>query len=42
MIVGAFMASFSTNEFKAGLKIMQDGEPCVIVENEFYNIFNGL
>lgn len=28
------MANFSTNEFKAGLKIMQDGEPCVILENE--------
>jgi elongation factor P len=29
------MASYSTNEFKAGLKIMQDGDPCTIVENEF-------
>lgn len=29
------MATYSTNEFKAGLKIMQDGEPCSIVENEF-------
>lgn len=29
------MASYSTNEFKSGLKIMQDGEPCVILENEF-------
>ncbi|EKE69874.1 elongation factor P [Gallaecimonas xiamenensis] len=28
------MASYSTNEFKAGLKIMQDGEPCNIIENE--------
>ena len=28
------MANYSTNEFKAGLKIMQDGEPCSIVENE--------
>ena len=28
------MASYSTSEFKAGLKIMQDGEPCAIVENE--------
>ncbi|RUO19040.1 elongation factor P [Aliidiomarina iranensis] len=28
------MANFSTNEFKSGLKIMQDGEPCVILENE--------
>lgn len=29
------MASYSTNEFKQGLKIMLDGEPCVIVDNEF-------
>ncbi|ACS84277.1 MULTISPECIES: elongation factor P [Musicola] len=29
------MASYSTNEFRSGLKIMQDGEPCAIVENEF-------
>jgi elongation factor P len=29
------MATFSTNEFKAGLKIMLDGDPCSIVENEF-------
>lgn len=29
------MASFSTNEFKSGLRIMIDGDPCVIVENEF-------
>jgi len=29
------MASYSTNEFKAGLKIMLDGAPCAIVENEF-------
>ena len=29
------MANFSTNEFKAGLKIMLDGEPCNILENEF-------
>jgi len=28
------MANYSTNEFKAGLKIMQDGEPCSIIENE--------
>ncbi|MGX5914598.1 elongation factor P [Aliidiomarina sp. Khilg15.8] len=28
------MATYSTNEFKGGLKIMQDGEPCSIVENE--------
>lgn len=29
------MASYSTNEFRSGLKIMIDGEPCTIVENEF-------
>ena len=29
------MASYSTNEFKGGLKIMQDGDPCSIIENEF-------
>ncbi len=29
------MASYSTNEFRAGLKIMLDGDPYVIVENEF-------
>ncbi len=29
------MATYSTSEFKSGLKIMQDGDPCTIVENEF-------
>ena len=29
------MASFSTNEFRSGLKVMLDGEPCSILENEF-------
>jgi len=29
------MATYSTNEFKGGLKIMQDGDPCSIIENEF-------
>jgi elongation factor P len=29
------MASYSTNEFKSGLKILLDGDPHVIVENEF-------
>jgi elongation factor P len=29
------MASYSTNEFRSGLKIMQDGEPCAIIDNEF-------
>ncbi len=29
------MATYSTNEFKSGLKIMIDGYPCSIIENEF-------
>ena len=29
------MASYSTNEFKAGLKVMLDNDPCAIIENEF-------
>jgi len=29
------MASYSTNEFKSGLKVMLDGDPCMILENEF-------
>ena len=29
------MASYSTNEFKAGLKVLLEGDPCTIVENEF-------
>ncbi|HET7176164.1 MAG TPA: elongation factor P [Gammaproteobacteria bacterium] len=29
------MSSYSTNEFKAGLKIMMDGDPYTILENEF-------
>ncbi len=29
------MATFSTNEFKSGLKLMVDGDPCSIIENEF-------
>lgn len=29
------MANHSTNEFRGGLKVMLDGDPCVIVENEF-------
>ena len=28
------MANYSTNEFKPGLKVMLDGDPCSIVENE--------
>lgn len=29
------MAIYSTNEFKPGLKVIMDGAPCAIVENEF-------
>lgn len=29
------MASYSTNEFRGGLKLMIDGDPCAIIENEF-------
>lgn len=29
------MANYSTNEFRAGLKVMLDGEPCAILDNEF-------
>jgi len=29
------MANFSTNEFRSGLKLMLDGDPCSILENEF-------
>jgi elongation factor P len=30
-----FMAVFSTNEFKAGLKVLLDGDPFSILENEY-------
>ncbi len=33
--IGTEMASYSTNEFRSGLKIMLDGDPCAIIENEF-------
>nr|WP_298134662.1 elongation factor P [Acidiferrobacter sp.] len=29
------MTTYSTNEFKNGLKIMLDADPCAIIENEF-------
>jgi len=29
------MASYNTNVFRGGLKILIDGDPCTIVENEF-------
>ena len=34
-LLQAPMATFSTNEFKGGLKILLDGDPYSIVENEF-------
>ena len=29
------MANYSTNEFRSGIKVMLDGDPCSILENEF-------
>ncbi|MBN2689695.1 MAG: elongation factor P [Gammaproteobacteria bacterium] len=29
------MANYSTNEFKSGLKLIIDGDPCSIIDNEF-------
>lgn len=29
------MANYSTNEFKGGLKVMIDNDPCSIIENEY-------
>jgi elongation factor P len=29
------MASYSTNEFKSGLEVLLEGDPCAILENEF-------
>jgi len=29
------MASYNTNEFRGGLKIIIDGDPCAIIENKF-------
>ncbi|NKC00245.1 MAG: elongation factor P [Pseudomonadales bacterium] len=29
------MASYSTSEFRSGLKVMLEGDPCTILENEF-------
>ncbi len=29
------MANYSTNDFKSGLKVMLDGNPCSIMENEY-------
>jgi elongation factor P len=30
------MATYSTNQFKSGLKVIMDGDPYSIIENEFY------
>ena len=35
LFIGTEMATYSTNEFRSGLKIMLDGDPCAIIENEF-------
>ena len=29
------MANYSTNDFRSGLKVMLDGDPCSILENEY-------
>ena len=29
------MTSFTTSEFRSGLRVLVDGDPCVIVDNEF-------
>jgi elongation factor P len=29
------MATYSTNEFKSGIKVMLEGDPCSILENEY-------
>ena len=29
------MATYSTNEFRSGLKVMLEGDPCSIIDNEF-------
>ena len=29
------MATYSTNEFKSGVKVLLDGDPCSIIDNEF-------
>ncbi|MDX2411967.1 MAG: elongation factor P, partial [Woeseiaceae bacterium] len=29
------MANYNTSEFKSGLRIIIDRDPCIIVENEF-------
>ncbi len=34
-LAGEKMATVSTNEFRSGLKVLLEGEPCSILENEF-------
>lgn len=34
-VSGKDMANYSTSEFRSGLRIMIDNDPCVIVDNEF-------
>ena len=29
------MATYNTNEFRGGIKIMLDGDPYAVIENEF-------
>ncbi|GLQ30620.1 elongation factor P [Litoribrevibacter albus] len=29
------MASYSTNDFRSGLKVMLDGDPCAVLDNEY-------
>ena len=29
------MSTYSTNEFRSGLKVILEGDPCSILENEF-------
>lgn len=29
------MGSYSTSEFRSGVKVMLDGDPCAVIENEF-------
>ena len=36
------MATFSTNDFKAGLKVMIDSNPYSIMENEYVKPGKGL
>ncbi len=31
----AAMATYSTNEFRSGMKVLLEGDPCAILENEF-------